>query len=159
MRRLFKCRSLQFSLFFLELQLRCINKCSIFAHCWKLIIKVVSIKESLNRIPSQKKYIIFKLLIFKVLPFLTNIFLIKIVLLRWNEPRLNLPIIQILPRIILQPRMILYFLWTIQPQSIHRLSLYHFISKIRCFNAPTSRYLISSNLYLFRKDMVSNFFP
>lgn len=55
--------------------------------------------------------------------------------------------------------MILDLLRAVQSQPVYWLSLYKFINEVCCFKTPTRRHLVLSNLYLFRQNVISDFFP
>jgi hypothetical protein len=72
-----------------------------------LIVEVVAVKEGLHRIPSQHECVLLELLIILILPVLIDVLLIEVVLSWWDEGSLNLPIPEILPGEVLQPRVVL----------------------------------------------------
>ena len=66
-----------------------------------------------------------ELLIFLIFPIFIYILLIKVILPgrdKWGNYFL---VPQVLPRKIFKPRMLLNFCWTVLPQSVYWLSLYH----------------------------------
>ena len=67
--------------------------------------------------------------------------------------------LKIFPGVIFNPRMILDFAWPIQPKSTLRLSLNESVNEVCPFDAPTSRYFVSFNLDLLRKNVIPDFLP
>ncbi len=54
--------------------------------------------------------------------------------------------------------MVLHLSRSVQPEAVHRLSLNHLVSKVSGLDAPAARNLVATNLYLFREDVVTDFF-
>ena len=89
------------------------NKSLVLCKSSKLIVIIVAIKESLEGISSKICHVFFEFIIFQIFPFFTNILLIKVIFHRRNEWSAYPLIIQILPREVSEPRMILDFSRTI----------------------------------------------
>ena len=66
-----------------------------------------------------------ELLIFLIFPVLVNVFLVKVVLPGRDEGSNDLLIPEVLPREILEPWVLLDLRWSVFPESIYWLSLYH----------------------------------
>lgn len=108
-----------------ELGLLRTNECRVVTQSCKLVVKVIAIEEGLYRISSEHKHILLELFIFLIFPVLINILLVEVIFLWWDEGRFHLAVPQVLPRKVLEPWMILDFLRTIEPKSVHRFTLDH----------------------------------
>ena len=53
--------------------------------------------------------------------------------------------------------MILDLIWAIQAETIRRLSLDHLVDEVRCLDRPALGNFISLDLYLFGKNVISDF--
>lgn len=133
-----------FSLFIaLAHQLLVLRKCS------QLIVEVITVKELLHRVSPQVVDVFFELGFFEVFPLLINVLLVEVVLHRRNEWRLQLLIVQIIPRKVTKPWVVLYFVRSVVTETILRLPLNHFVDEIRSFNGPSSWNFSLLNLHLF----------
>jgi hypothetical protein len=63
---------------------------------------------------------------------------------------------QILPGEVLKPGMILDLCWSVQPESIRRLSLDHLVNEVSGLDRPPLRNFVSLNLHLLSKDVIAN---
>jgi len=88
-----------------------------------------------------------------------NITLIKIFSFRRYKRTFNSFIFQIIPREIFNPRVFFYFFRSIDSESVQRFPLDHLINKVSSLEGPALRNIISLNLYLLGKDVVSDFLP
>ena len=113
----------------------------------------------MNGVTPQAQQVLLEFLIFLVLPVLIDVLLIKVVLFRWNKRRLYLPVPQILPREIFQPRVILDLVGPVQAEAIRRLPLNHLVDEICSLDGPALRDLVPLDLDLFGQDVISNFLP
>ena len=110
----------------------------------------------MDRLPSQKKLSFFILRVVEVFPLFVNILCVKVIRIRRNERRFYFLVVEVFPREVLQPRVVLYFVWPIKTKSVNWFSLDHLVDEICCLDRPTSRNFVSSDLDLLRKDMVPN---
>lgn len=131
----------------------------ILSKCSKLIVIIISIEHCLERVSPEISKVLFELGIFQIFPLLTNVLLVKVVFFWWNEWSSDFPIIEILPRKIFEPWVILYFARSIEAQSFRRFSQNHFVDKVSCFDWPAPWNLILFNLNLHRHDVIPNFLP
>jgi hypothetical protein len=123
----------------------------------QLVVEVVAVKQSLNRISSEHQSVLFKLLVILILPILVNVLLVKVILSWWNEGSLDLAVPEILPREILKPGVILDFRRSVESKSVHGFSLDHLIDKVSCFYWPSSWDFVSLNLNLLWQNVISDF--
>lgn len=124
----------------------------------QLIIIVVSIEKRLHTISSEICHVLFEFWIFEVLPFFVNIFLIKVVL-HWRDERSSHPLfVEVLPRKICHPRVVLDLIGAVGTKSILWFSLNHFIDEVCGLNRPSPRHFALFDLNLFAQNVVPDFF-
>lgn len=152
-RRLFQWSSL---VNFLVLCIDSSNSCA--AHRCKCVVKIVTVKESLDRRTPEKQSIFFHLFSIFILPIIISIFSIKIIFIWWDVRSLYSFVEKIVKWVVLQPWMLFDFFRSIKPESIDWLSLKSFIDKISCFKTPSFWDFMLLDLHLFCKDVVPNFF-
>lgn len=75
-----------------------------------------------------------------------------------NKRRLHFPIQQLVPGEVLEPRMRLDLLWTVETEPIVGFSLDHPVHKIGSLHRPILRNVAFLNLHLFGKDLIPDFF-
>lgn len=114
----------------------------------QLVVVVVAIELGLHRVPAKVLSPLDEVRIFQILPFLVDVLLVVVVVRRWDERSPQLLFVQIFPREICQPRMILNFMASVVPQSILRLPLNHFVDEVGCFDAPADRYFLLLDMNL-----------
>lgn len=141
---------------FLVLCIDSSNSCA--THCCKCVVKIVSVKESLNRWAPEKQSIFFHLLSIFVFPIIIRIFGIKIVFIWWDVRSLYSFVEKIIEWVVLQPWMLFDFFRSIKSESIDWFSLKSFINEISCFKTPSFWDFMLFDLHLFCKDVVPNFF-
>jgi len=141
---------------FLVLCIDSSNGCS--THRCKCVVKIVSVKEGLNRWTPEKQSIFFHLLSIFVFPIIIRIFGIKIVFIWWYIRSLYSFVEKIIEWVVLQPWMLFDFFRSIKSESIDWFSLKSFIDEISCFKIPSFWDFMLLDLHLFCKDVVPNFF-
>lgn len=125
----------------------------------QLMIVVVAIELRLHRVPPQILRPLDEVGVLQVLPLFIDVLLIVVIVRRWYEWRSQLLLVEILPRKIRKPWMILDFVTATVAQSILRLSLDHFVDEVGGLDPPADRYFLLLNMDLLRENVVPDVLP
>ncbi len=90
-----------------------IDKSRVLGQGGQLKIEVIAVEKSLDGVPPEKKSVLFELVVLLVLPFFIDVFLVEVVLLWWDEGAFDLSVCEVLPVVVLQPRVVFYFLGSV----------------------------------------------
>ena len=90
-----------------------------------LEVVVISSEEVLNRLPAERSEVLLEALIINVSPLLVDVLLVEVVLLGRHERCLQLLLLQVFPREVPQPGMVLHLVSPICTEAVLRLPLNH----------------------------------
>ena len=101
----------------------------ILSDCSHLEVVIISSEEVLDRLPAERSKVLLEALVINVSPLLVDVLLVEVVLLGRHERCLKFLLLQVLPREVSQPRMVLHLVSPIRTKSVLRLSLNHLRNK------------------------------
>ena len=96
------------------------------------------------------------LLLIIVLPVAVRVLCIEVVLIGWHEGRRDLPGVQLVPVVPLEPYVVLDLLRAIKAESVDRLPLDQLVDEVSRLETPPRRHLVLADLHLLGKYVVSD---
>ena len=121
-----------------------------------VIVVIVPVEQGLHRVPPQKHRVLPHLLFIIVLPVAISVLGIEVVLVGRHEGGRDLPGVQIIPVVSLEPYVVLDLLWAVQAKAVDRLPLNQLVDEVGRLEAPACGNLVLADLHLLGEDVVSD---